>query len=78
MVALEVDDEELMRRLLDRGKSSGRSDDQDPNIIRNRINEYNNKTAPLKNYYSKQNKFVSIDGIGTINDIFERVKAALN
>jgi adenylate kinase len=78
MLALEVGDEELMKRLLERGKSSGRSDDSNPDIIRNRINEYNNKTAPLKNYYSKQNKFVSIDGIGTVEDIFERLKKSLN
>ncbi|HYG52543.1 MAG TPA: adenylate kinase [Flavobacteriales bacterium] len=78
MLALEVDDEELMKRLLERGKSSGRSDDADPAIIRNRINEYNHKTAPLKNYYSKQNKFVSINGIGTVEEIFERLKKSLN
>lgn len=78
MLALEVDDEELMKRLLERGKSSGRSDDQNPEIIRNRINEYNSKTAPLKNYYSKQHKFTSIDGVGTIEEIFEDLKRALN
>lgn len=77
MLALEVDDEELMKRLLERGKTSGRSDDQDPTIIRNRINEYNAKTAPLKNYYSNQGKFVSIKGVGSIEEIFERLKDAL-
>lgn len=78
MLALEVDDAELMKRLLERGKSSGRSDDQDPVIIGNRINEYNTKTAPLKNYYSKQGKFVSVNGIGSVEEIFERLKNALN
>ncbi len=77
MLALEVDDEELMKRLLERGKLSGRSDDQNPEIIRNRINEYNTKTAPLKSYYTKQNKFTSIDGVGSIEEIFEDLKKAL-
>lgn len=78
MLALEVDDAELMKRLLERGKSSGRADDQDPNVIRNRINVYNNETAPLKNYYSKQGKFVSINGIGSIEEIFDRLKKSLS
>ena len=73
MLALEVDNDELTKRLLIRGKNSGRPDDQNEDIIRNRINEYNNKTAPLKNYYSAQSKFVSIDGIGTVDEIFENL-----
>ena len=64
MLSLKVEDSELIKRLLNRGKDSGRSDDQDENIIANRINEYNNKTAPLKDYYSKQNKLQEIDGVG--------------
>src|ERR1043165_1951335 len=71
MLALEVDDEELIKRLLLRGKDSGRPDDRDENIIRRRIQEYNNKTLPLKNYYSEQGKFHSINGIGTIDEIFK-------
>jgi len=70
MLALEVDNDELTKRLLSRGKDSGRSDDQNEDIIRNRINEYNTKTAPLKNYYTAQNKFQSINGIGSVEDIF--------
>lgn len=70
MLALEVDDEELTKRLLSRGKDSGRADDKDESIIRNRIKEYNNKTAPLKEYYSKQGKFKSIKGVGSIDSIF--------
>lgn len=73
MLALQVDDDELTRRLLSRGKDSGRSDDSDPAIIRNRIDVYNSKTAPLINYYSDQNKFYSIDGIGSVDDIFSRL-----
>lgn len=70
MLALEVDNEELIKRLLLRGKESGRPDDQNESIIRNRVNEYNTKTLPLKNFYSEQSKFHSIDGIGSINQIF--------
>jgi adenylate kinase len=73
MLALEVDNDELTKRLLIRGKNSGRPDDQNEEIIRNRINEYNNKTAPLKNYYSAQSKFQSIEGIGTVDEIFENL-----
>lgn len=71
MLALEVDDEELVKRLLLRGKDSGRPDDRDENVIRRRILEYNNKTLPLKKYYSEQGKFHSIHGIGTIDEIFK-------
>lgn len=73
MIALEVNDEELTKRLLERGKLSGRADDQNEIIIRNRINEYNNKTLPLKEYYSEQGKFHSINGIGSISGIFEEI-----
>ena len=71
MLALEVDDEELVKRLLLRGKDSGRPDDRDESIIRRRIEEYNNKTLPLKKYYSEQGKFHSINGIGNIDEIFK-------
>jgi adenylate kinase len=70
MLALEVSDEELIKRLLNRGKDSGRSDDQDESIILNRIKEYNNKTAPLANYYHSQGKYTGINGIGSLEDIF--------
>lgn len=71
MLALEVDDEELTKRLLLRGKDSGRPDDRDETVIRHRIEEYNNKTLPLKKYYHEQGKFHSINGIGTIDEIFK-------
>jgi adenylate kinase len=73
MLALEVDNEELVKRLLLRGKDSGRPDDQNEEIIRNRVNEYNNKTLPLKKYYSEQAKFHSINGIGSIESIFKQL-----
>ena len=72
-LSLEVDDEELIKRLLLRGKSSGRSDDADENVIRNRILEYNKKTSPLIKYYQKQNKLSPVKGNGCIEDIFERL-----
>ncbi|UOY05156.1 adenylate kinase [Muricauda sp. SCSIO 64092] len=72
-IALEADDEILIQRLLERGKESGRSDDQDENKIRNRFDEYNEKTAPLKDYYQNQGKFHSVNGIGGIAEITERL-----
>lgn len=70
MLAFEVDNEELTKRLLLRGKDSGRADDQNEEIIRNRVKEYNNKTAPLKDYYTAQKKFYAVNGIGSIDEIF--------
>lgn len=73
MVALEVNNVELEKRLLLRGKESGRPDDANPEVIRKRIVEYNSKTAPVANYYKDQNKFSSINGIGTIDEIFDSI-----
>lgn len=78
MVALEVPEKELTKRLLERGKESGRSDDQDEEIIQSRIEEYNKKTAPLKNFYSNQNKFHAIDGVGSIDEIFNRITEVID
>ena len=69
MLALEVDKNELITRLLERGKSSGRADDQDAGIIKNRIQVYENETAVLKTYYANQNKFFGIEGVGSIESI---------
>ena len=74
-VALEVDTEILVQRLLERGKTSGRSDDQDESKIRNRFVEYNEKTAVLKDFYLKQDKFHAIDGVGSIDEITQRLTA---
>ena len=78
MLSLKVQDEELIRRLISRGKDSGRSDDQDEKIIANRINEYNNKTAPLKQYYSFHKKFQEIEGFGSIIDISHRLNKVID
>jgi len=69
MLALEVEEQELITRLLERGNSSGRADDQNPEIIKNRIQVYENETAILKDYYTAQNKFVGVKGIGSIESI---------
>lgn len=73
MIALEVDDEQLEHRLLLRGKDSGRPDDANPEVIRKRIKEYNDKTAPVADFYKNQNKFSSVNGIGSIDEIFENI-----
>jgi len=78
MIALEVDDEVLVNRLLERGKTSGRSDDADESIIRNRITEYYTKTAILKDYYSAQNKYFGVDGVGSVEDITVRLSKVID
>ena len=72
-IALEVDENLLIDRLINRGKDSGRADDQDRSKIQNRFDEYNNKTSPLINYYKNQNKFFDVDGVGDINEISFRI-----
>lgn len=74
MLSLEVEKQELIDRLLNRGKSSGRPDDQDQSVIENRINVYNEKTLPLIEYYKPQGKHFGINGMGTIDDIAGRLK----
>ncbi len=74
-VALEANDDILVQRLLERGKTSGRPDDQDEEKIRNRYTEYNQKTAPLMDYYKAQNKFYAVDGIGSIQEVTQRLVA---
>ncbi len=70
MIGLEVEEKELVSRLLLRGKSSGRPDDQNEDLIAQRVKEYNVKTAPVANYYTAQNKYHSVYGIGEIEEIF--------
>ncbi len=69
MVALEVDEDLLVARLLKRGETSGRSDDQDESKIRNRFNEYETKTSILKDYYQDQSKYFGVNGVGSIEEI---------
>ena len=72
-IALEVSEDELISRLLERGKTTNRSDDQDIDKIKNRFNEYNNKTSILINFYENQGKFFSVEGKGTVDDITSRL-----
>ena len=77
-IALDADDEILVQRLLERGKTSGRPDDQDVDKIRNRYQEYNQKTAPLTDYYQKQNKFFAVNGIGKIDEVTQRLSTVID
>ena len=72
-IALEVDENLLIDRLINRGKDSGRADDQDRSKIQNRFDEYNNKTSPLINYYKNQCKFFEVNGVGDIDEISTRI-----
>ena len=78
MVALEVDDEKLVQRLLERGKTSGRADDADEEVIRNRIQVYYAETAILKDYYQKQDKYHGVDGVGSITEITDRLSEVID
>ena len=78
MLSLKVEDAELIRRLLERGKNSGRADDKNEAIIANRINEYNTNTAPLKEYYSAQNKLSEIEGVGSVDEIASKLNQVID
>lgn len=71
MIALEVDEDELTKRLLLRGETSGRADDKDEATIRNRFKVYNNETLPLKDFYESQGKYEGINGMNSIDKVFE-------
>jgi adenylate kinase len=77
MLSLEVEKQELINRLLERGKTSGRSDDGDVSVIENRIIVYNQKTTPLIEFYKAQNKYFPIKGTGTIEEIAGRLKSVV-
>lgn len=78
LVALKVDDEELVTRLLERGKTSGRKDDGDVSIIRNRIDVYKNETSPVYNYYDKLGKSSTVEGVGSIDEILARLTSVID
>lgn len=78
MIALEVDDEILVQRLLKRGETSGRADDADEAVIRNRIKVYYDETAILKDYYTAQDKYYGVDGVGTIEHITARLSDVID
>lgn len=78
LVALEVEENELRARLLKRGETSGRPDDVNPEVIQNRINVYQRETTPVADHYKAQSKYHGVDGIGTIEEIAERLCAAID
>ena len=77
MIALEVPEEELKTRIKERAKTSGRVDDQDEDKINNRISVYKKETAPVAEYYSLQKKQSSINGVGTVDEIFDKIKGQI-
>tara|TARA_R110002072_G_scaffold302709_3_gene487510 strand:+ start:1311 stop:1889 length:579 start_codon:yes stop_codon:yes gene_type:complete len=73
MISLDVEEQELKIRLANRAKESGRIDDADPEVIQKRIDVYRKETAPVKDYYESQNKWMKIDGLGSVKDITDRL-----
>ncbi|MGG9964039.1 adenylate kinase [Ferruginibacter sp. SUN106] len=78
MLALNVSEEELVKRLMKRGETSGRSDDTNENVIRARIIEYRNKTAVVADYYYNFDKVVMVKGEGSVDDIFKSLSAEID
>ena len=76
VIGLEVEDEELIDRLIKRGKESGRSDDN-LETIQQRLKVYHSQTSPLRDYYIEEGKYLSIKGSGSVTDIFETIKTAI-
>ena len=78
MIALDVAEDILKERIRERGKTSGRADDQDEAKIQTRIKVYLDETLPVAEYYEKQGKFIKINGVGTIDGIFENIKSVID
>ncbi|MBK9270536.1 MAG: adenylate kinase [Saprospiraceae bacterium] len=78
LLALEVPDEEIVRRIIKRGVTSGRPDDSDESIIRKRMEEYRQKTSEVFDFYDQKNKSRNIDGMGTVDEIFKRICTELD
>jgi adenylate kinase len=78
VLALEVSEDELVARLINRGKTSGRSDDTDESIIRKRFNVYSNETSPVADHYKKERKFYPIKGEGSVNEIFSSLSTIID
>ena len=77
VLALEVNEEELVKRLLNRGKTSGRSDDTDESVIRKRFSVYTEETSPVAEHYRKARKFHPIEGVGSVDIIFARLSEVI-
>lgn len=78
MVDMHVPEEELVHRILLRGKDSGRADDASEEIIRNRIAVYHDQTAVVGAYYAKQNKYFEVDGLGSMDEVFDRIRRVVD
>jgi len=78
LISLKVDDDEIVKRLLERGKTSGRADDSNEEVIRKRIAVYKEETEPVYDYYARQSKSVTLDGIGSIDEIFDRLCSSID
>ena len=77
VIGLEVNDEELIKRIIARGKTSGRADDNEE-TAKKRLDTYYSQTMPLKDFYIKEGKYTKIDGVGSIDDIYSNIKAAID
>ena len=77
VVGLEVPEEELIQRMLNRGKETGRADDN-LETIKKRLEVYHNQTSPLKDHYTKQNKYLRINGSGNVDDIFRSITSGID
>ena len=73
MIDIHVPEEELVRRILLRGKESGRADDASEDVIRNRIKVYREQTEVVGAYYARQNKYFEVDGVGSMDEVFDRI-----
>ncbi|NBJ07302.1 adenylate kinase [Alistipes sp. Z76] len=73
MVYMDVPEEELVKRILLRGKDSGRADDASEDVIRNRISVYRDQTAVVADHYDKHGKYAAIDGVGSMDEVFDRI-----
>jgi len=78
MIALVVPDDELRTRLLKRGETSGRADDADPEVVERRIAVYKAETAPVADHYAALNKYAAVDGVGELDEVTGRLKAAID
>jgi adenylate kinase len=78
LLSLLVDDSEIISRIVKRGASSGRTDDTDAEIIQNRINTYKSQTTPVADYYSKFGKTKTVEGVGSVDEIFESLCAEID
>lgn len=78
MIYMDVPEEELVQRILLRGKDSGRADDASEDVIRNRIEVYRAQTEIVAEHYSKQGKYVAVDGVGSLDEVFNRICAAID